>query len=36
MTGITTLLDEIPYEYLSSSLEEVPIRVNIGVQYGYK
>jgi len=29
-------LEEIPYRYLSSSLEEVPIRVNLMVHYTYK
>lgn len=34
--GIATPLDEIPYEYLSSSLEEVPIRAGVNVCYSYK
>jgi uncharacterized protein YggE len=29
-------LEEIPYRYLSSSLDEVPIRVNLSVHYTYK
>jgi uncharacterized protein YggE len=29
-------LDELPYEYISSSLEEVPIRVRVDVRYAYK
>jgi uncharacterized protein YggE len=34
--GIATPFDEIPYEYLSSSLEEVPIRVGVNVHYSYR
>lgn len=29
-------LEEIPYRYLSSSLDEIPIRVTLVVQYTYK
>jgi uncharacterized protein YggE len=29
-------LEEIPYRYLSSSMDEVPIRVNLVVHYSYK
>ena len=29
-------LDEVPYQYFSSSLEEVPIRVSLTVRYTYK
>jgi hypothetical protein len=29
-------LDELPYQYFSSSLEEVPIRVSLAVRYTYK
>jgi uncharacterized protein YggE len=29
-------LDELPYQYFSSSVEEVPIRVNLTVRYGFK
>ena len=28
-------LDEVPYQYFSSSLEEVPIRVNLASAYLY-
>ena len=35
-SGFPTPLDEIPYEYFSSSIEDVPIRVNISVRYTYK
>jgi uncharacterized protein YggE len=31
-----TLVDELPYEYYSSSIEEVPVRVHVNVQYAYK
>lgn len=34
--GMATPLDEIPYDYLSSSFEEVPIRVSVNVRYSYK
>jgi len=36
MMGVTTPLDELPYEYISSSLEEVPVRVHVNVRYTYK
>jgi len=29
-------LDEVPYEYFSSSMDEVPVRVRVYVQYTYK
>ena len=29
-------LDEVPYQYFSSSMEEVPIRVSVTVRYTYK
>jgi uncharacterized protein YggE len=29
-------LEEIPYEYLSSTLEEVPVRITVNVRYSYK
>ncbi len=29
-------LDELPYEYLSSSIDEVPVRVRLNVRYSYK
>lgn len=29
-------LDDLPYQYFSSSMEEVPIRVNLTVRYSYK
>ncbi len=29
-------LDELPYQYFSSSMEEVPIRVGLTVRYSYK
>lgn len=29
-------LDELPYQYFSSSMEEVPIRVRLTVNYSYK
>lgn len=29
-------LDEIPYEYVSSSMDEVPIRVKLDVRFSYK
>lgn len=29
-------LDELPYQYFSSSTEEVPIRVSLTVRYSYK
>jgi uncharacterized protein YggE len=29
-------LDEVPYEYFSSSMEEVPVRVRVDVRYTYK
>ena len=39
-TGITgmpgTALEEVPFEYFSSSMDEVPIRVNVNVRYTYK
>lgn len=31
-----TPLEEIPYEYISSSMDEVPIRVNLVVRYSFK
>ena len=31
-----TLVDELPYEYYSSSMEEVPVRVHVNVHYTYK
>ncbi len=34
--AIATPLTEIPYDYLSASLEDVPVRVNITVRYSYK
>jgi uncharacterized protein YggE len=34
--GPSTPLDELPYEYISSSMDEVPIRVQIDVRYSYK
>lgn len=36
ISGMATLLDDLPYEYLSSSPNEVPIRVNVNVRYTYK
>jgi hypothetical protein len=29
-------LAEVPYEYFSSSMDEVPIRVRVDVRYTYK
>jgi uncharacterized protein YggE len=29
-------LDAVPYEYLSSSIDEVPVRVRVDVRYAYK
>lgn len=29
-------LDELPYQYFSSSMEEVPIRVSLTIRYSYK
>jgi uncharacterized protein YggE len=29
-------LDEVPYEYFSSSMDEVPVRVRVDVRYTYK
>jgi uncharacterized protein YggE len=29
-------LDELPYEYFSSSMDEVPVRVRVDVRYSYK
>jgi uncharacterized protein YggE len=29
-------LDELPYEYLSSSIDEVPVRVTLNVRYSYR
>jgi uncharacterized protein YggE len=34
--GPSTPLEELPYEYISSSIDEVPIRVQIDVRYSYK
>jgi uncharacterized protein YggE len=34
--GATSPLDEIPYEYFSSSIDEVPVRVRVDVRYTYK
>jgi uncharacterized protein YggE len=34
--GPAGTLDEIPYEYLSSSMDEVPVRVRVDVRYSYK
>lgn len=31
-----TPLDDVPYEYVSSSMDEVPIRVNLVVRYSFK
>jgi uncharacterized protein YggE len=31
-----TPLDDLPYEYWSSSIDEVPVRVNLVVRYSYK
>jgi uncharacterized protein YggE len=31
-----TLVDELPYEYYSSSMDEVPVRVRVDVRYAYK
>jgi uncharacterized protein YggE len=37
MTGMpASALDDVPYEYLSSSLDEVPVRVRVDARYGYK
>ena len=36
MSGPGNPLDEIPYEYLSSSVEEVPVRVRVDVRYACK
>jgi uncharacterized protein YggE len=36
-TGVqASALDEIPYEYFSSSMDEVPVRVRVDVRYTYK
>jgi hypothetical protein len=29
-------LDDLPYDYFSSSIDEVPIRVRVDVKYSYK
>jgi len=34
--GPANPLDELPYEYLSSSIDEVPVRVRLDVRYSYK
>jgi uncharacterized protein YggE len=34
--AIANPLDELPYQYFSSSVEEVPIRVNLAVRYAFK
>jgi hypothetical protein len=31
-----TPLEEVPYEYVSSSMDEVPVRVRVDVRYSYK
>jgi len=37
MTGMpASALDDVPYEYLSSSLDEVPVRVRVDARYSYK
>ena len=40
LTGMTGMpassLDDVPYEYLSSSLDEVPVRVRVDARYSYK
>jgi hypothetical protein len=36
MAGPISPLDELPYEYISSSMDEVPIRVRVDVKYTYK
>ena len=36
MGGAMSPLDEVPYEYFSSSMDEVPIRVRVDVRYTYK
>ena len=36
MGGPGSPLDEVPYEYFSSSMDEVPVRVRVDVQYTYK
>jgi len=33
MVGPTSPLDEVPYEYFSSSIDEVPVRVRVDVRY---
>ena len=35
MGGPPNPLDELPYEYISSSFDEVPIRVRVDVRYSY-
>jgi hypothetical protein len=34
--GPSNPLEEIPYEYLSSSIDEVPIRVRLNVVFTFK
>jgi hypothetical protein len=34
--SIASPLDDLPYQYFSSSVEEVPIRVNLTVRYAFK
>jgi hypothetical protein len=36
MGGAASPLDEVPYEYFSSSIDEVPVRVRVDVRYTYK
>jgi uncharacterized protein YggE len=36
MVGPSSPLDDLPYEYLSSSMSEVAIRVRVDVRYAYK